>query len=139
VKGDAPLPLKKARYAVEILSKPQPPTKSRPPVAQKSVSPAPSSLPAKQTTELPAAQAALPLRKTANHHEKVVNGIKHELDRLNPAKADIQKVDEKRSLRSAEGTKFKSDLSLYFPDYDEVIGNVPKEERMFLICETDRL
>jgi len=52
--------------------------------------------------------------------------------------ADINKVDEKRSLRSAEGSRFKSELSTYFPDYDEVIGNDPKEERMFPICETHR-
>ncbi|KAJ2973399.1 hypothetical protein NQ176_g6632 [Zarea fungicola] len=33
-----------------------------------------------------------------------------------------------RKLRSQEATRFKSDLSAYFPDYDEVIGNEPKEQ-----------
>lgn len=70
-------------------------------------------------------------KKPVNHHEKVVNGIKHELDRLGANLTDQRKVDEKRSLRSAEGSRFKSDLSLYFPDYDEVIGNEPKEQRKF--------
>lgn len=64
-------------------------------------------------------------QSTSKHAEKVVNGIKHELDRLKPRAADTK--DEKRKLRSQEGTRFKSDLSAYFPDYDEVIGNEPKE------------
>lgn len=73
------------------------------------------------------------------HQNKVANGIKHELDRLQDKllqadKADLK--DERRKLRSQEGTKFKSELSAYFPEYDEVIGNVPKEEReFFLQCE----
>ena len=29
--------------------------------------------------------------------------------------------------------RFKSELSAYFPDYDEVIGNDPKEEREFFV------
>ncbi|KAJ3484871.1 hypothetical protein NLG97_g6948 [Lecanicillium saksenae] len=35
-----------------------------------------------------------------------------------------------RKLRSQEATRFKSDLSAYFPDYDEVIGNEPKEQHL---------
>jgi hypothetical protein len=34
-----------------------------------------------------------------------------------------------RKLRSQEATRFKSELSAYFQDYDEVIGNEPKETR----------
>lgn len=64
------------------------------------------------------------------HQKKVANGIKHELDRLQPRPADLNK-DEKRKLRSQECTRFKSELSAYFPEYDEVIGNEPKEDRMF--------
>lgn len=127
-------PLKKARYAVEILSKqPQAPPVSRPQGTKKSMqqrSPPPP--PQQPTIVVPS-----PPRKTPNHHEKVVNGIKHELDRLEPAAADLKKVDEKRSLRSAEGSRFKSELSLYFPEYDEMIGNEPKEERMYHFCEHD--
>ncbi|KAF7902255.1 hypothetical protein EAF00_002158 [Botryotinia globosa] len=72
------------------------------------------------------------------HRNKVANGIKHELDRLQDKllqadKADLK--DERRKLRSQEGTKFKSELSAYFPEYDEVIGNVPKEEH-FLDVDT---
>ncbi|ESZ91345.1 hypothetical protein SBOR_8286 [Sclerotinia borealis F-4128] len=66
------------------------------------------------------------------HRNKVANGIRHELDRLQDrqqvTKSDIK--DERRKLRS-QGTKFKSELSAYFPEYDEIIGNVPKEERRF--------
>lgn len=65
------------------------------------------------------------------HQEKVVNGIKHELDRLQPSSADMATKSQGRKLRSQEGVRFKSELSAYFPEYDEVIGNIPKEERMF--------
>lgn len=61
------------------------------------------------------------------HQAKVINGIKHELDRLRP-EASVGK-EQGRKLRSQEATRFKSELSAYFPDYDEVIGNEPKEER----------
>ena len=61
------------------------------------------------------------------HKEKVANGLKHELDRLQPDVA-VTKA-QGRKLRSQEATRFKSDLSAYFPDYDEVIGNDPKEHR----------
>lgn len=64
------------------------------------------------------------------HQEKVVNGIKHELDRLQPSSADMAASNSQgRKLRSQEGVRFKSELSAYFPEYDEVIGNIPKEYR----------
>ena len=63
------------------------------------------------------------------HQAKVINGIKHELDRLQPQEKDTK--EEGRKLRSQEATRFKSELSAYFPDYDEVIGNDPKEQRMY--------
>lgn len=66
-------------------------------------------------------------RPPTTHSDKVLNGIKHELDRLQPSLVD--KKDEKRKLRSQEGTRFKSELSAYFPDYDIVIGNEPEETR----------
>lgn len=61
------------------------------------------------------------------HKSKVANGLKHELDRLQVGSAVAK--DQGRKLRSQEATRFKSDLSAYFPDYDEVIGNDPKEQR----------
>lgn len=61
------------------------------------------------------------------HQEKVANGLKHELDRLQPNAADTK--EQGRKLRSQEATRFKSELSAYFPEYDEVIGNDPKETR----------
>lgn len=73
------------------------------------------------------AAAAAPI--PTKHAEKVVAGIRHELDRLQPAESDTKAKDEKRKLRSQEGARFKSELSLYFPDYDVVIGNDPEETR----------
>ncbi|KHN95558.1 uncharacterized protein MAM_06615 [Metarhizium album ARSEF 1941] len=63
------------------------------------------------------------------HQAKVINGIKAELDRLQPQPASTR--EQGRKLRSQEATRFKSDLSAYFPDYDEVIGNDPKEQRTY--------
>ncbi|KAH0539097.1 hypothetical protein FGG08_004335 [Glutinoglossum americanum] len=43
---------------------------------------------------------------------------------------------DKRKLRSQDGgARFKSDLSLYFPGYEEIIGNEPKEPE-FLSFDT---
>ncbi|QPG95220.1 hypothetical protein C2857_007862 [Epichloe festucae Fl1] len=62
------------------------------------------------------------------HQAKVINGIKAELDRLQPKPATTRA--QGRKLRSQEATRFRSDLSAYFPDYDEVIGNDPKEQHL---------
>ncbi|GKT91854.1 IQ calmodulin-binding domain-containing protein [Colletotrichum tofieldiae] len=67
------------------------------------------------------------------HQEKVINGIKHELDRLQPRDVDTHTKEGGRKLRSQEATRFKSELSAYFPEYDEVIGNEPKEQQLFTI------
>lgn len=61
------------------------------------------------------------------HQEKVANGLKHELNSLRPNAPDTKEPG--RKLRSQEATRFKSELSAYFPEYDEVIGNDPKETR----------
>jgi hypothetical protein len=66
------------------------------------------------------------------HQSKVSNGIKHELDRLQPQPSDTNTKEQGRKLRSQEATRFKSELSAYFPEYDEVIGNEPKEQRTFM-------
>lgn len=147
-----PIEAKKARITVEITSRPrlQPKTRSLviktnadslPPAAspQRSASPPrppPPPQPTKHVetaTQTPAPPPSQPQQQEPQpaatvHHQKVVNGIKHELDRLQPKAADLNK-DEKRKLRSQEGTRFKSELSQYFPEYDEVIGNDPKEDR----------
>lgn len=70
-------------------------------------------------------------KSLTKHNQKVVNGIKHELNRLQPSSADVANSNTQgRKLRSQEGVRYKSELSAYFPEYDEVIGNVPKEHRM---------
>lgn len=64
----------------------------------------------------------------SKHQSKVKSGILHELDRLEPSTAEAQ--PQGRKLRSQETSRFKSDLSAYFPEYDEIIGNKqPKEQR----------
>ncbi|KAG6367955.1 hypothetical protein INS49_002155 [Diaporthe citri] len=97
-----------------------------PPPPAASHSPAPAPAPATGDAATSAADdSAVPTK----HREKVVNGIKHELDRLQPSSADMAASNgQGRKLRSQEGVRFKSELSAYFPEYDEVIGNVPKEE-----------
>ncbi|KAM5353023.1 hypothetical protein ACJ41O_001843 [Fusarium nematophilum] len=67
------------------------------------------------------------------HQSKVINGIKHELDRLQPQAKDTNSRDQGRKLRSQEATRFKSELAAYFPEYDEVIGNEPKEQHLFTV------
>lgn len=104
-------------------SAPAPP----PPPAAHRAAPAPAPAPADAATTSAHDDSAAPTK----HREKVVNGIKHELDRLQPSSADMAASNgQGRKLRSQEGVRFKSELSAYFPEYDEVIGNVPKEERM---------
>lgn len=76
----------------------------------------------------PQATAADADPNLTKHQAKVINGIKHELDRLHP-QHPVAPREQGRKLRSQEATRFKSDLSAYFPDYDEVIGNDPKEQR----------
>ncbi|RYO90228.1 hypothetical protein DL766_009937 [Monosporascus sp. MC13-8B] len=79
------------------------------------------------------------------HQSKLKNGIKHELDRLQPSAADTSSATAQsgRKLRSQEATRFKSELSAYFPDYDEVIGNDPKEQHILnldtpiIVIDTD--
>jgi len=65
------------------------------------------------------------------HREKAINGIRHELDRLQPNVAGTSSAigPPGRKLRSQEATRFKSELSAYFPEYDEVIGNDPPKEQ----------
>ncbi|KAL7620410.1 hypothetical protein AAE478_009405 [Parahypoxylon ruwenzoriense] len=144
---------KRARIAVEILARPvsqqqpiSPPRKSitvkpqlptattnEPAVASTHKGPPlPLPLPLAQQRVVKTATTTEPSLK--KHKEKAINGIKHELDRLQPSAADASSATERpgRKLRSQEATRFKSELSAYFPDYDEVIGNDPKEQRTAL-------
>ncbi|KAJ9161441.1 Something about silencing domain containing-protein [Coniochaeta hoffmannii] len=86
--------------------------------------PLPQPQPPVSTTKSGANKATNPTK----HKEKVANGLKHELDRLQANEAVTK--EQGRKLRSQEATRFKSDLSAYFPDYDEVIGNDPKEHHL---------
>jgi hypothetical protein len=118
---------KKARITIEIDSRPKAQLKKRSIVTAPDANSVPLALrsaPHNATTQSAAAKARLPTK----YAEKVANGFKHELDRLQPSEADTK--DEKRALRSQEGTRFKSELAAYFPDYDVMIGNEPEETRM---------
>lgn len=138
------LPKKKTKLAIEI---PPPKLKSLPPrkrsgVIKSNANPDNTSANSvQQQLQLPTTPADVrtahspshhqpQLQKPKKHHHKVANGLQHELEGLHDrlqVKSDLK--DERRKLRSQEGTKFKSELSAYFPEYDEIIGNVPKEER----------
>jgi hypothetical protein len=117
----------------QSFARPPEPAPQRPPVAK----PKPVNRPSAAGTTAAAPPPQLPASATTSasdkptnltkHKEKVANGLKHELDRLQPNEAVTK--EQGRKLRSQEATRFKSDLSAYFPDYDEVIGNDPKEHR----------
>ena len=139
-----PIKPKKARIAVEILSKPRAishavnkaATTAAPTHAKPTAAPNVANTDEAKQTTAPKASGETPVvppKKEQNitkHQSKVINGMKHELDRLQPRASDTKR--EGRKLRSQEATKFKSELSAYFPDYDEVIGNEPKQERTSL-------
>lgn len=55
---------------------------------------------------------------------------KYELNKLQPNLVDTK--SQGRKLRSQEAIRFKSELSAYFSEYDEVIGNEPKKEHLLL-------
>ncbi|PFH56789.1 hypothetical protein XA68_15984 [Ophiocordyceps unilateralis] len=67
---------------------------------------------------------------TTKHRARVINGVKTEVDRLQPQAPSARSSSQGRKLRSQEATRFKSELSAYFVDYDEVIGNDPKEQHI---------
>ncbi|KAK4464170.1 something about silencing, SAS, complex subunit 4-domain-containing protein [Cladorrhinum samala] len=102
---------------------PPPPAPARAPQQSRSVAPTKSKQQQQQQQQ----------PTLTKHQEKVVNGLKHELNRLHPNVADTKEQNGGRKLRSQEATRFKSELSAYFPDYDEVIGNDPKEEHILNI------
>lgn len=134
---------KRARIAVEILAKPQPITHDavgRPPPPRGRTSGANVRSPAQPATPTvpnSISQQSAPRSTSATltkHQQKVRKGIQHELSRLQPGKEEAKEEAKKpsgRKLRSQEATRFKSELSAYFPDYDEVVGNEPKEQREF--------
>ena len=75
---------------------------------------------------------------------KVANGIRHELERLGvpvtPAGTTPEGgkgTEEKRKLRSEGRARFKSELALYFPEYDVVMKNEEGESSKFDLT-TDR-
>ncbi|POS75682.1 hypothetical protein DHEL01_v205917 [Diaporthe helianthi] len=119
------------RHPASAPAAPPPPP---PPAAAAAPRPPLEPAPAPATGDAPAAAAHDTLAPRTKHREKVVNGIKHELDRLQPSSADVAASSgQGRKLRSQEGVRFKSELSAYFPEYDEVIGNVPKEEHALML------
>ncbi|KAI8961993.1 something about silencing, SAS, complex subunit 4-domain-containing protein [Daldinia sp. FL1419] len=143
-----PSKTKRARITVEILARPISPANPPKPIAvntaksqsdlQTETHTNESPVASTQNTQIPPVQQEVIKTATAiepglkKHKEKAINGIKHELDRLQPKATDTNSAAERpgRKLRSQEATRFKSELSAYFPDYDEVIGNDPKEQHI---------
>lgn len=128
-----PIPRRAAVASSASTSRPPPPAAPVPPT-RPAASTATTSTPAPTLTPAPISAAAAdpepPNASLTKHQAKVINGIRHELDRLQPRPDDTRDTKEQgRKLRSQEATRFKSELSAYFPDYDEVIGNEPKEQR----------
>lgn len=129
---------KRAKIAIEIASRPLdlPKTKTRSVIIKAAADSVPptqlrqASPPKPVVTAIATQTPSPPAKKPVNHHEKVVNGIKHELDRLQPNVNVAELKDEKRKLRSQEDQWFKSELSAYLPGYDSVIGNIPKEDHI---------
>ncbi|KAF4337824.1 hypothetical protein FBEOM_8313 [Fusarium beomiforme] len=134
---------KRTRIAVEIFAKGShglrdadidnnkaPPATRKPAATPTVASATPISPPPKTDNATPKTKQEQTLTK---HQSKVINGIKHELDRLQPQPSDTNTQEQGRKLRSQEATRFKSELSAYFPEYDEVIGNEPKEQQLFNI------
>ncbi|KAK6859752.1 hypothetical protein PG995_003388, partial [Apiospora arundinis] len=124
---------KRARIAVEILSRSIPP----------GISP-PKSIAVRPQTAAKPATVATTQRKL--HHQRQqqtpllpTRNLRPPLpplpiNRLQPNAADTTQPPKEqqggRKLRSQEQTRFKSELSAYFPDYDEVIGNDAKEQHV---------
>ncbi|EGX89404.1 hypothetical protein CCM_07656 [Cordyceps militaris CM01] len=129
---------KKTRIAVEIRARPaavspqkvQPPLPTPPPQQPRPV--AVAAAPTVALSNRPGRPLPEADPNVTKHKAKVINGIKHELDRLQPDMPGTKEPGREpgRKLRSQEATRFKSDLSAYFPDYDEVIGNEPKEQHL---------
>jgi hypothetical protein len=129
---------KKARHSIEVQQRPKAQPKKLPGVIKATMTAKPDGLSQRRTQHTTAGQNSdMKGKQTPKSAEKANNGIKHELERLQPSEADTK--DEKRKLRSQEGTRFKSELSAYFPDYDVVIGNEAEETRKlsFIYCSTD--
>ncbi len=131
-KPDRPSPI-----ATNPLPAVRPPTSIPTPVPQTTAPPpqsrSPPPPPPTTTTATTTTAAASKENGLTRHQEKVINGIRHELGRLQPSAADTSSATGPpgRKLRSQEATRFKSELAAYFPEYDEVIGNDPKEQRTF--------
>lgn len=130
--------LKKQRFAIEVdTARPRAQPRKVPGAAATATKT--TQVPAKSTESL--AQRTVqdteeertePTRQLPKYAEKASNGIKHELERLQPDRKDTK--SETRKLRSQEGTRFKSELASYFPDYDVVIGNEAAEETRKFDC-----
>ncbi|KAI0909782.1 hypothetical protein F4824DRAFT_451596 [Ustulina deusta] len=143
-KPDRPSPI-----ATNPLPAVRPPTSIPTPVPQTTAPPpqsrSPPPPPPTTTTATTTTAAASKENGLTRHQEKVINGIRHELGRLQPSAADTSSATGPpgRKLRSQEATRFKSELAAYFPEYDEVIGNDPKEQHLLnadtpiIILDTD--
>ncbi|KAL8936810.1 MAG: hypothetical protein Q9216_004740 [Gyalolechia sp. 2 TL-2023] len=121
-------------YSTKTSSKNAPTPALREAVTQDAIRPCPP--PARST----------PVAQNAPHDPTIVDDERCQSPNasLSGTKANLT-VDKtnKRSLRSHDGgSRFKSELALYFADYDEILGDVPKTQefltpatRMYIVDE----
>ncbi|KAK8075208.1 hypothetical protein PG997_009871 [Apiospora hydei] len=128
---------KRARIAVEILSRSIPPGISPPKsiaVRPQSTTPTaakPATVATTQRKLHQQRQQQTPLLPPPRNLRPLLPPLP--INRLQPNATDVAQQPKEqggRKLRSQEQTRFKSELSAYFPDYDEVIGNDPKEQHV---------
>ena len=69
--------------------------------------------------------------------EDIQNNPRHAItaQRATETHKATSKGPDKRTLRSQdEGSRLKSELSIYFPNYEDIINDVPTEPGMFQVC-----
>ncbi|KAI4101406.1 MAG: hypothetical protein LQ339_005055 [Xanthoria mediterranea] len=81
-----------------------------------------------------AASVQQPSRPPHDRNQSLISTTLASPSRGSQTTATANKLD-KRSLRSHGGSRFKSDLALYFADYDDVLNDEPKKQE-FLTRET---
>ncbi|TLS22794.1 uncharacterized protein PpBr36_05577 [Pyricularia pennisetigena] len=107
----------------------KPPTRVRPRPPLPPPPPSPSVPYTTDTSQPPQVTAVSNNIESSKPTARARNAVSRELGSLH-VKPSETKATEGRKLRSQENTRLKSDLSAYFPDYDEVIGNDPRQENL---------
>ncbi len=122
---------KKTRFTVELVARRPAPSPRKPSESAASATPPPAVAPSRPATQPPPSPVKSP-PALPGPQDGPRSRPAPDLDQLHPGHGDAGE-QQGRKLRSQEATRFKSELSAYFPDYDEVIGNDPREAMSGLI------